>query len=152
MWKDGEVSEGNRRAGFDRRPHEFAERLSIILVQGALIGGFIVLFDIKIALSFGDQMISVGSGFAPETKGMVLQSMLISGFAAVVAYWLGSTKQGQEQAQSVSRIAESAPVSTAAAVAANVAANIAGHPIKAEDVKVEAAGDVTVNQPKETKP
>lgn len=123
-----------RRDGIDRRPAEFAERLSIILVQGALVGGFIVLFDIKITLTIWGQVVSIGSGFAAETKGMVLQSMLISGFAAVVGFWLGTTKQGQEQAQSVSRIAEAVPV---AAV---------GKALKADDVKVEAAGDVTVEK------
>lgn len=109
-----------------RRSGDFLERLSLRLINGALIGGFIVLFDFKFTLTFWGQVIQVGSGFAPETKGMVLQSMLISGFAAVVAFWLGTTKQGQEQSQAVNRIAESSPSSTAAAVAANVAAGVAG--------------------------
>lgn len=138
-----------RRDGIDRRPPEFAERLSLLLVRGALIGGFIVLFDIQITLTLFEQIVQVGSGFAPETKGMVLQSMLISGFAAVVGFWLGTTKQGQEQAQSVSRMAEQAPVAAAAAVAASVAASPAagnGKTVKADDVKVEAAGDVTVEK------
>jgi hypothetical protein len=131
----------------EKRSPDFLERLSLLLVKGALLGGFIVLFDFKITLTIFDQIINVGSGFAPETKGMVLQSMLISGFAAVVAFWYGTTKQGQEQAQSTSRIAEAAPAVAAAVVAA------AGPPaksdtIKAEDVKVEAAGDVTVTKDK----
>lgn len=132
-----------RRDGHDRRPSEFLERLSVILVVGAFLGGFIVLFDFKMTLTFWGQIINIGSGFAPETKGMVLQSMLISGFAAVVGFWLGASKQGQEQAQSQSRIAEAAPATTAAAVAAATPA-AAGKPILAEDVVVEAAGDVTV--------
>jgi hypothetical protein len=109
----------------EKRSPDFLERLSILLVKGALIGGFIVLFDFKFTFTLWGQVVNIGSGFAAETKGMVLQSMLISGFAAVVAFWLGTTKQGQEQAQSVSRIAEAAPVSTAAAVAADVAAKAA---------------------------
>lgn len=129
----------------DRRAGDFLERLSILLVKGALVGGFIVLFDFKFVITIFGQVIQIGSGFAPETKGMVLQSMLISGFAAVVAFWLGTTKQGQEQAQSTSRIAEAAPAVAAAAVAA---AAPASSPIKATDVKVEAEGDVTVTKGK----
>ena len=101
------------------RSGDFLERLSLILVKGALIGGFIVLFDFKFTLTFWNQVVQIGSGFAPETKGMVLQSMLISGFAAVVGFWLGTTKQGQDQAQSVNKIAEAAAPTTALAVAAS---------------------------------
>lgn len=98
----------------NRRSGDFIERLSYLLVIGAYIGGFIVLLDIKLTLSW----IALGSGFSPEVKGVVLQSMLITGFAAVVAFWLGTTKQGQDQAQSVNKIAEAAAPAQAAAVAA----------------------------------
>jgi len=125
----------------EKRSSDFLERLSLLLVKGALIGGFIVLFDLKMVFTVMGQVISIGSGFAAETKGMVLQSMLISGFAAVVAFWLGTTKQGQEQAQSTSRIAENAPAVAAAVVAAAARST---SPIEAKDVKVEAKGDVTV--------
>jgi len=109
-----------------RRSGDFIERLSLILVLGAFVGGFIVLLDIKFIFAFGGQIIQVGKdGFSPEVKGVVLQSMLITGFAAVVGFWLGTTKQGQDQAQSVSKIAEAAAPATAAAVAANVAATTA---------------------------
>jgi hypothetical protein len=127
----------------EKRSSDFIEKLSILLVKGALIGGFIVLFDLKMVFTVMGQVVSIGSGFAAETKGMVLQSMLISGFAAVVAFWLGTTKQGQEQAQSTARIAEGAPA-VAAAVVAAAAPVSKNDPIKAADVKVEAAGDVTV--------
>jgi len=119
-----------------RRSGDFIERLSFFLVGGAFIGAFIVLLDFKLVLQVGGQLIQFGSGFAPETKGMVLQSMLITGFAAVVAYWYGTTKQGQDQALSVNKIAEGAAPSQAAAVAAATGAPAA--PIKAENVEVTA--------------
>jgi len=125
----------------ERRAGDFIERLSILLIKGALAGALIVLFDFKIVLTIVGQVIQIGGGFAPETKGMVLQSMLISGFAAVVAFWYGTTKQGQEQAQSTSRIAESAPAVAAAVVAAAAPAS-KPDPVKADDVTVNAAGDV----------
>jgi hypothetical protein len=109
----------------DRRGTDFVERLSILLIFGAFAGGFIVLLDFKLVITVGGQLIQLGSGFAQETKGMVLQSMLIGGFAAVVSFWLNTTKQGQDQAKSVSKIAEQAAPATAAAVAANVAATTA---------------------------
>ncbi|MCR4331726.1 MAG: hypothetical protein NUV34_03330 [Sulfuricaulis sp.] len=102
----------NRRAG------DFIERISIILVVGAFIGGFIVLLDVRFTFNVAGQVIQIGQGFAAEVKGMVLQSMLISGFAAVVGYWLGTTKQGQDQAVSVNKIAEAALPTQAVAVAA----------------------------------
>lgn len=103
----------------DRRSGDFVERISVMLIIGAFLGGFIVLLDIKFTLTLGAQIVQIGSsGFSPELKGVVVQSMLITGFAAVVAFWLGTTKQGQEQAQSVSRIAEAAPTVAAAVVAA----------------------------------
>lgn len=103
----------NRRAG------DYVEKISTLLIVGAFLGGFIVLLDIRFTLTIGTQVIQLGKdGFSPELKGVVVQSMLITGFAAVVAFWLGTTKQGQEQAQSVSRIAEAAPTVAAAVVAA----------------------------------
>lgn len=102
-----------------QRSESFVEKLSIILVIGAYLGGFIVLLDIKFVLTFGEQVITIGKkeGFSPELIGVVLQSMLITGFAAVVGYWLSTTKQGQEQAQTMSKIAE------APTVAATIALN-----------------------------
>lgn len=102
-----------------RRSGDFVERLSVILVIGSFIGAFIVLLDFKLTIVLGGQTIQIGSGFAPETKGMVLQSMLITALTAVVAFWYGTTKQGQDQAQSVSKIAEGASPATALAVAAS---------------------------------
>lgn len=101
-----------------RRSGDFIEKLSMLLVIGAFIGGFIVLLDIRFVLTLWGQVIQVGKeGFSPEVKGVVLQSMLITGFAAVVAFWLGTTKQGQDQAQSVNKIAEAvAPPKASGAV------------------------------------
>jgi hypothetical protein len=129
----------------ERRSGDFVERISVMLIVGAFLGGFLVLLDIRLLLPVGEgYMVQIGKdGFSPELKGVVVQSMLITGFAAVVAFWLGTTKQGQEQAQSVSRIAEAAPTVAAAVVAAADKA-----PLKTEDVKMEVAGDVTVNQEK----
>lgn len=92
-----------------RRSGDFVERISMLLVLGAYLGGFIVLLDLKLTLMIGGQTIAIGGdGFSPELKGVVVQSMLITGFAAVVAFWLGTTKQGQDQAMSVNKIAEAA--------------------------------------------
>lgn len=125
-----------------RRSGDFIERLSYVLIIGAFVGGYIVLLDIKFVLDIGDQIIEIGGdGFSPEVKGVVLQSMLISGFAAVVGFWLGTTKQGQEQARSVSKIAEAAAPATAKAVAAATgqpAPADPGAPIVAENVNVQA--------------
>lgn len=102
-----------------RRSGDFIERISIILVVGAFIGGFIVLLDVRFVITVFGQVMKIGEdGFAAEVKGMVLQSMMISGFAAVVGYWLSNTKQGQDQAQYVNKIAEAALPTQAIAVAA----------------------------------
>jgi hypothetical protein len=113
------------------------------LIIGAFIGGFLVLIDVRFTITLGGQLIQIGqNGFSAEVKGVVLQSMLISGFAAVVAYWLGATKQGQEQAQSVARIAEASPGVQAAAVAAAVPAAIQ------QVVQHTAAEQLVKDQPK----
>lgn len=128
----------------------FVQKLSMYLVLGAFLGGFIVLLDIRFTLTLWGQIISVGKeGFSPEVKGVVLQSMLITGFAAVVGFWLGTTKQGQEQAQSVSRIAEKTPEVAAAAVAAAAPATPpSAAPINTEQVTVKTNGNVIVNDGK----
>ncbi len=53
-------------------------------------------------------------------RSMMLQA-IISLATFAVGYWLGSSKQGQDTAQSMQRIAENAP-SVAAAVVANATA------------------------------
>jgi hypothetical protein len=127
----------------DKRKNDFIEKLSLILIIGAFIGGFLVLIDVRFTITLGGQLIQIGqNGFSAEVKGVVLQSMLISGFAAVVAYWLGATKQGQEQAQSVARIAEASPGVQAAAVAAAVPAAIQ------QVVQHTAAEQLVKDQPK----
>lgn len=91
-----------------------------MLIVGAFLGGFIVLLDLKLTLNIYGHIIQIGGeGYSPELKGVVVQSMLITGFSAVVAFWLGTTKQGQDQAKSVNKIAESAAPATALAVAAS---------------------------------
>lgn len=128
-----------------RRAGDFIERLSTILVVGSFLGAFLVLLDFKLVLTISGQIVQIGSGFAQETKGMVLQSMLITGFAAVVAFWYGTTKQGQDQAQSVNKIAEAASPAQAAAVAAATGATPAAPP-----PEPKAATDL--QQPKGTDP
>lgn len=138
-----------------RRAGDFIERLSTILIVGSFLGAFIVLLDFKLVLTIGGQVIQIGSGFAQETKGMVLQSMLITGFAAVVAFWYGTTKQGQDQAQSVNKIAEAASPAQAAAVAAATGApSPPAQPgtIQAEAVKIDADHVTVDQQPKGTNP
>lgn len=133
-----------------RRSSDFIESLSKILVVGAFVGGYIVLLDIKFALTVWGQVITIGGdGFDAAVKGVVLQSMLITGFAAVVGFWLGTTKQGQDQSQSMNKIAETAAPTTAMAVAAarsEPAPPLAAAPIQAEQVNVETK-EVNVNQP-----
>lgn len=101
------------------RSSDFIERLSLVLVVGALFGGWLVLADIRVTFNIAGTVVEVGKdGFSPEIKGAVVQSMLIAGFGAVVSFWLGATKQGQEQATTVNQIAATVPVAAAAAVAA----------------------------------
>jgi sulfite exporter TauE/SafE len=59
-------------------------------------------------------------------RSMILQTVINLTLLAV-GYWLGASKQGQEQAQSMSRIAEAAP-SVAAAVVANAKSDAQGLP------------------------
>lgn len=76
-------------------------------------------------------------------RSMILQTVINLTLLAV-GYWLGASKQGQDQAQSMSRMAEAAP-----AVAAAVVANAGnGAPqVKTDEVTIDATGgDVTVNK------
>lgn len=116
---------------------QFIQTLSLILIGFSFLGGFIVLLDIRLTLTFWGQVIYLGKeGFSPEAKGMVLQSMLFSGFGAVISFWYGISKQGQEQAQSATRIAESVPP-VVAAVLTNKTQNNNGNG--------QPHGDATVN-------
>lgn len=122
-----------------RRQGRFTERLSMFMCIVAALGAAVVLLDPKITFVVaGGHSISLGGeGFSADLKGAVIASILISGYTAVKEYWLGASATGQNQAESMSRIAEaSAPVAAAAA---------ASNGIKAEDVTVAAAGDVEVH-------
>lgn len=114
----------------------------MFLARVAAFGAFIVLLDLKFEITVFEQTITVGSGFSADLKGAVITAILISGWTAVKEYWLGSSASQQGQAESMSRIAEQSAPAAAAAVAA--AAVPAASNIPAQDVKVNAAGDVTV--------
>lgn len=125
-----------------RTASRFTETLSLLLVKVAAVGAFVVLIDIKLTFVIAEQVINIGSGFSADLKGAVIASILISGFAAVKEYWLGSSDQGHIQSAAMSRIAEaSAPTAAAAAAAASVVT-----PVKVEDVKMEVAGDVSIDK------
>lgn len=102
----------------ERRATRFTERLSMFMVVVAAFGAFVVLVDIKFVFTFGPQIVQVGSGFSADLKGAVISAILIGGWSAVKEYWLGASASGQNQAESMTRIAESAAPVTAAAVAA----------------------------------
>ena len=68
--------------------------------------------------------------------------------AAIAGYFYGASKAATESNQAVARIAEAAP-GVAAAVVSAAGGNGA---VKAADMKVDVAGDVTVTQPEKDKP
>lgn len=116
----------------ERRATKFTETLSLFMVRVAALGALLVLVDIKFTFTFADQVVTIGSGFSADLKGAIITAILISGWTAVKEYWLGASASGQNQAESMSRIAEaSAPTAAAAVAAANA-------PIKTDEVKVEA--------------
>lgn len=127
----------------DRRHPKFTERLSCFMAGVAAVGGAYVLLDPKITFSIEWVNIVVGGeGFSPDLKGAVVSLILIGGWVAVKEYWLGASATSQNQAESMSRIAE--------ASAPNVVPS--GAPIKADDVLVTAntATVTTETPPKET--
>lgn len=133
----------------ERRAGKFTEVLSHFMVRVSALGAAWVLIDLRLDLVFSGHHIQIGgAGFSDQLKGAVIALILVSGYTAVKEYWLGASATGEIQSASMSRIAEaSAPVAAAAAAAAT-ANNNSPSTIKAEDVKVEAAGDVTVNKDK----
>jgi len=80
-------------------------------------------------LIFAAVVTSVFLGSDQAERSTVLQTV-INLVVMAVGYWIGSSKGGQESALAASRIAEATAVK--------------GKTIPAEDVKVNAAGDVTV--------
>ncbi len=131
----------------NRRHNDFLQRLSYVLVGIAALGGFMILIDPQVTLTLGNgATLKFGSdGFSQELKGAVVTTMLLGALTAVVSFWFGASKQGQDNAQSVQRIAENAPL-----VAANVVANAAAPSgdIKAATVNVDA-DTANVNSPKD---
>lgn len=108
----------------ERRATRFTERLSLIMCIVAAVGAIIVLLDPKITIIMGGghKLEMGGEGFSADLKGAVITAILVSGWTAVKEYWLGSSAAGQNQSESMSRIAEASAPTAAAAVAASTAA------------------------------
>ena len=120
----------------DRRTTPFTEKLSWLMAVVAALGGTYVILDPVVTFSLSWVEVKLGGeGFSEQLKGAVVALILIEGWKAVKEFWLGSSKQGQETAQAMNRIAENAPI-----VAANVVANASPSqsPISAATVNVEA--------------
>lgn len=98
----------------------FQEWLSRFMVRTAAAGAAWVLMDPRMTVGpEGHVAFVMNSGaFSNDLKGAVISAILIGGFTSVREYWLGASKTGQEQAQSMSRIAEAAPAAVAAAAGA----------------------------------
>ena len=77
-------------------------------------------------------------------RSMMLQTVINLTLLAV-GYWLGASKQGQDQAQSMSRIAEAAP-----GVAAAVVANAAPGTAEPVPVKIVAGAGTAGSEPLNT--
>jgi hypothetical protein len=101
------MSQENRS---DRRKPIFIERLSMTLVVVSAIGAILVLIDpvIQFQLQSGTVMKFGGEGFSDQLKGAVISLILVSGFAAVISYWLGASNQGVKAQDSVNNIAQAA--------------------------------------------
>lgn len=122
----------------ERRAGKFTEILSIFMVKVSAAGAFIVLIDLKLTLTFGNQIIQVGgTGFSDQLKGAVIALILVSGYSAVKEYWLGASDSGKTQSESMSRIAEASTPSAAVTAPA---------PLQTEEVNI-AANSATVTTP-----
>lgn len=122
----------------DRRSGDFLERISMVMLLVSSIGALIVLVDPRATVTIGDVAWTFGgNGFSDQLKGAVVMLILVGGFTAVVNFWLGASKTGQDTTASVARIAEAAPTVAAAVVAA-----AAPETVKPETMNVEAG---TVN-------
>lgn len=131
----------------DRQPSKFIERLSMALVILASVGTVIVLIDPVITLSLpsGTTIKFGGTGFSDQLKGAVVSLILVSGFAGVIAYWLGASNTGDKAQESVSAIASAAAPAQAAAVAAAT-----GTPIKTDTVDIDAQSATITTAPPTT--
>ena len=117
---------------------KFLEWLSLILVFGSGTGAMFVLIDpvITFQTAAGTIIKIGGEGFSDQLKGAVVSMILVSGFAAVITYWLGASSQGAKAQDSVNTIATASAPSTAAAVAASMGAQAI--PAKVDTVNVDA--------------
>lgn len=89
------------------RPPKFTERLSLFMLRVAAFGAAYVLLDPSVWIKDGKFNFLLNSGgFSADLKGMVIAAILIGGWTAVKEFWLGASASGQDQAQSMSRIAE----------------------------------------------
>ncbi len=120
----------------ERRSTPFTEKLSWLMAVVAALGGTYVILDPVVTFTLPWAEVKLGGeGFSEQLKGAVVALILIEGWKAVKEFWLGASKQGQDQAQAMSRMAENAPA-VAAAVVAN--ATPAQSPISASTVNVDA--------------
>ena len=104
-----------------RSQNQFIEYLSAFLVTFSAFGALLILVDpvITFTTDAGTVIKLGGDGFAEQMKGAVIMLILISGFTAVVSYWIGMTNQGAKAQDSVNLIAQASAPATAAAVAAS---------------------------------
>lgn len=95
----------------------FVEKLSMCLIRGSMAGAALILLDPTMAYTFADGTVFHlgGTGFSEQLKGAVISAILITGFAGVITYWLGASKQGDKAQDSVNSIAQAAGPAVAAA-------------------------------------
>jgi len=111
------------------------------------IGAILVLVDpvITFALMNGTTIHIGGNGFSDQLKGAVVSLILVSGFAAVIGYWLGASDQGMKAQESVNDIAKAAPAVAAARVAAGTGPGAL--PLKTDTINVDANTANITEQP-----
>lgn len=107
----------------ERRSPIFTEKLSLLILAVAATGGFIVLLDPSVSGTVFGYEWKLGAGeFSEGLKGAVINTMMLGGWTALIAYWL-RPQEDEEKTKALTRIAEqSAPVAAAAAAAATVGA------------------------------
>ena len=104
----------------ERRARKFTEQLSMFMVAVAALGAFLVLIDPKFVITvFGQEIAIGGDGFSADLKGAVISAILIGGWTAVKEFWLGASASGQQQGESIARMAEAAAPAAVVAAALN---------------------------------
>lgn len=94
-----------------RKGARYTEKLSTFMVVTAALGGIYVLLDPVFTITlFGQSVKLGGEGFSADLKGAVVSLILIGGWTAVKEFWLGASASAQNQAASMSRIAEASTV------------------------------------------